>query len=184
CIRGMRFGCLVGWVEPPQRRNPSNDIAPSLLLGRAPDITSPRLHRPPPLTPPHHASRGGRGTRRAERNNMRTEEPRPVRLEDYRPPDWLGKTRRRDVAPNPTATRVRARLALEPNPKATPGAPLVLDGDGLTLKNLALDGAPLAADHYTATPDQLTVPAPARPLTLDVETIVDPSANTQLMGLY
>jgi aminopeptidase N len=115
---------------------------------------------------------------------MRTEEPRPVRLEDYRPPDWLVKTVDLDVSLHPTATRVRARLALEPNPKGTPGAPLVLDGDGLSLKSLALDGAPLASDAYTATPDRLTVPAPARPLTLDIETLVDPSANTQLMGLY
>jgi aminopeptidase N len=115
---------------------------------------------------------------------MRPEEPRPVRLEDYRPPDWLVKSVDLDVSLHPTATRVRARLAFEPNPKGVPGAPLVLDGDGLTLKNLLLDGAPLAPDRYTASPDRLTVTAPARPLTLNIETLVDPSANTQLMGLY
>ena len=63
---------------------------------------------------------------------MRTEEPRPVRLEDYRPPDWLVTTVDLDVSLHPTATRVRARLTLEPNPNGTAGAPLVLDGDGLT----------------------------------------------------
>ncbi|MBV9426109.1 MAG: aminopeptidase N [Bradyrhizobiaceae bacterium] len=115
---------------------------------------------------------------------MRTEEPRPVRLEDYRPPDWLVKTVDLDVSLHPTATRVRARLALEPNPKGAPDAPLVLDCDGLTLKNLALDGAPLASDAYTATPGRLAIIAPWRALTLDIETHVDPSANTQLMGLY
>jgi len=115
---------------------------------------------------------------------MRTEEPRPVRLEDYRPPDWLVKTVDLDVSLHATATRVRARLVLEPNPKGAPGAPVVLDGDGLALKSLALDGAPLAPDRYTATPDRLTLAAPARPLSVDVETLVDPSANTQLMGLY
>jgi aminopeptidase N len=115
---------------------------------------------------------------------MRTEEPRPVRLEDYRPPDWLVKTVDLDVSLHPTATRVLARLTLEPNPQGAPGAPVVLDGDGLTLKSIVRDGAPLSADAYTATPDRLTLHAPARPLTLDIETIVDPSANTQLMGLY
>ena len=115
---------------------------------------------------------------------MRTEEPRPVRLEEYRPPDWLVKTVDLDVSLHATATRVRARLVLEPNPKGAPGAPVVLDGDGLALKSLALDGAPLAPDRYTATPDRLTLAAPARPLSVDVETLVDPSANTQLMGLY
>jgi aminopeptidase N len=115
---------------------------------------------------------------------MRTEEPRPVRLEDYRPPDWLVNTVDLDVSLDKTATRVRATLALEPNPQGVAGAPLVLDGDGLTLASLKLDGKVLAADEYTATPDRFTLRAPARPLTLEIETIVDPSANTQLMGLY
>jgi len=47
---------------------------------------------------------------------MRTETAKPVRLEDYRPPDWLVETVDLDVALNPTATRVRAMLSLKPNP--------------------------------------------------------------------
>ena len=47
---------------------------------------------------------------------------------------------------DPTATRVRATLQLRPNPKAAAPAPLVLDGDGLTLVSLKLDGEPLAPD--------------------------------------
>jgi aminopeptidase N len=108
----------------------------------------------------------------------------PVRLEDYRPPDWLVETVDLDVSLDPKATRVRAALKLKPNPDGAAGSPLVLDGDGLTLASLKLDGATLPAERYTATPDRLTIDAPARPLTLDIETIVDPSANTQLMGLY
>src|SRR6185503_10077626 len=55
----------------------------------------------------------------------------------------------------------------------------------LTLTALALDGAALPAERFTATPDSLTIPAPPRrPFRLDIETILDPSANTQLMGLY
>src|SRR5580704_12315907 len=114
---------------------------------------------------------------------MRTDTA-PVRLEDYRPPDWLVKTVDLDVSLDETTTRVRATLALEPNPAGVAGAPLVLDGDELTLSSLALDGAPLAADRYSATPGRLSIAAPARPLRLDIETNVDPSANTQLMGLY
>jgi aminopeptidase N len=108
----------------------------------------------------------------------------PVRLEDYRPPDWLVKSVDLDVSLDPTATRVRATLSLEPNPAGVAAVPVVLDGDGLTLTGLELDGVTLPADRYTATPDRLTIAVPARPLRLDVETIVDPSANTQLMGLY
>jgi aminopeptidase N len=116
---------------------------------------------------------------------MRTEQARPVRLEDYRPPDWLVETVELDVSLDPKATRVRARLALKPNPKAAAPAPLVLDGDGLALKSLRLDGETLAPELYSAEADRLTiVQPPQRPLRLEIETILDPSANTQLMGLY
>src|SRR5262245_47022044 len=115
---------------------------------------------------------------------MRTEEPRPVRLEDYRPPDWRVDTVELDVSLDPAATRVRATLALAPNSGGAP-APLVLDGDGLRLAALKLDGAPLPHEQYVATPDRLTLAQPPqRPFRLEIETVVDPSANTQLMGLY
>jgi aminopeptidase N len=117
-------------------------------------------------------------------NMVMPAEHAPVRLEDYRPPDWLVETVDLDVSLDPTATRVHAALKLRPNPDGAAGAPLVLDGDGLTLTGLALDGVALPADRYSATPDRLTIVVPPRPLTLAIETIVDPSANTQLMGLY
>src|SRR5262247_3799896 len=116
---------------------------------------------------------------------MRTDEPRPVRLQDYRPPDWLVDTVELDVALAPSATRVRASLLLKPNPKAAAPAPLLLDGDDLKLVALSLDGEPLAPEHYVATPDSLTIAQPPqRPFRLEIETVVDPSANTQLSGLY
>ena len=116
---------------------------------------------------------------------MRTEEARPVRLENYRPPDWLVETVELDVSLDPRATRVRATLELKPN--GTGGAParLTLDGDGLSLVALKLDGAALPPEHYVATPDRLTIAQPPhRPFRLEIETMVDPSANTQLSGLY
>ena len=116
---------------------------------------------------------------------MRTEEARPVRLEDYRPPDWLVDTVELDVALDPTATRVRATLMLKPNGNSTTPAPLMLDGDGLSLIALKLDGDPLPPEHYVATADRLTIAqVPHRPFRLEIETVVDPSANTQLSGLY
>jgi aminopeptidase N len=115
---------------------------------------------------------------------MRTEQANPVRLEDYRPPDWLIETVELDVALHPTATRVRATLKLTPNPESKP-APIVLDGDGLTLVSLKLDGSVMHPDQYVATPDSLTIAQPpAGTCYLQIETSVDPSANTKLMGLY
>ena len=116
---------------------------------------------------------------------MRTEEARPVRLEDYRQPDWLVETVELDVTLDPVATRVRATLTLRPNGKRAAPAPLMLDGDALELRALKLDGAALPLEQFVATTDRLTIAQPPhRPFRLEIETVVDPSANTQLMGLY
>jgi len=115
---------------------------------------------------------------------MRTDIAQPIRLEDYRRPDWLVDTVHLDVSLHPSGTRVRATLALRPNPQV-PAAPLVLDGDGLSLTSLKIDGAEATPDGYVATPERLTIAQPpAKPFTLEIETTIDPSANTQLSGLY
>ena len=115
---------------------------------------------------------------------MRTEEPRPVRLKDYRPPDWLIETVDLDLSLDPTATTVRAKLRLKPN-GAGPPAPLLLDGEELKLRSLAIDGRPLPEGSFLVTPERLTIAQPPnRPFELTIETIVDPTNNTQLMGLY
>ncbi len=115
---------------------------------------------------------------------MRTEEPRPIRLKDYREPDWLIDTVELDVSLDATATTVRAKLKLRPNSAGVP-APLVLDGEELKLRPLVLDGKPLPAENFVATPERLTIAQPPnRAFELEIETVVDPSANTQLMGLY
>ena len=116
---------------------------------------------------------------------MRTEQARPIRLENYRPPDWLVETVALDIALHPTRSRVRSKLKLKPNPQAASAAPLVLDGDELNLVSIKLDGKELNPDTFTATPDGLTIPQPPqREFVLEIETVVDPTNNTQLMGLY
>jgi len=116
---------------------------------------------------------------------MRTEEARPVHLEDYRPPDWLVETVELDVSLDPTATQVRAALTLRPNGNGAAPAPLMLDGESLKLRALKLDGAALPPEQFVATPERLTIAQPPqRRFRLEIETVVDPSANTQLLGLY
>jgi len=115
---------------------------------------------------------------------MRTEEPRPFRLKDYRPPDWLIETVDLDVSLDPTATIVRATLWVTPNSAGRP-APLILDGEDLKLRLLTFDGTPLPAANFVATPDRLTIAQPPRrAFELVIETVIDPAANSQLMGLY
>ncbi|MFN3687924.1 aminopeptidase N [Salinarimonas sp.] len=116
---------------------------------------------------------------------MRTDTPQTVRLEEYRPSDFLIPRIALDIVLAPRETRVRATLSLEPNPAGRAGVPLVLDGDELALVSIALDGAPLPESAYEAGPDRLILrEPPARPFTLAIETQVDPTGNTKLMGLY
>ncbi len=107
----------------------------------------------------------------------------PFRLADYAPPAYRIDTVHLDFRLDRTATRVIARLAMRPA-KDAPG-PLELIGDELVLTALRLDGQTLTPDRYSATPSLLTIDtAPDRPFTLEIETVIDPSANTKLMGLY
>ena len=108
----------------------------------------------------------------------------PVRLADYRPTDYLIDSVHLDISLNPIATRVISRLSLRPNPDGTAGAPLVLDGGDLKPFRVQLDNETLTVSEV-ATPDRLTIASPpARPFTLEIETLLDPSANTRLEGLY
>ncbi|MCE4222293.1 aminopeptidase N [Methylobacterium sp. C25] len=116
---------------------------------------------------------------------MRTETPPTIRLADYRPSDHLIDRVDLDIRLDPHASRVTAVLALRPNPEGKDGTPLILDGDELKLVAVALDGEVLLENAYTATPSGLTIHRPPqRPFTLSIETEIDPTANTKLMGLY
>ncbi len=112
---------------------------------------------------------------------MKTETA-PVRLADYRPPDFAIDTVHLDFHLDPHATRVTAQLAMRPT---NAGAALALDGDELKLVSVAIDGRPLGPDRYVASPDSLAIAdVPQVPFTLEIVTEIDPTANTKLMGLY
>ena len=115
---------------------------------------------------------------------MRTDQATPVRLSDYRVPDYLIDTVMLHVPLARHHTAIRARLSIRANPEGRGGA-LLLDGDGLVLKAARLDGTPLSPERYTATADRFTLrEPPATPFVLDIETQLDPAANLKLMGLY
>src|SRR5689334_11708567 len=107
---------------------------------------------------------------------MRTDFAEPVRLKDYRVPDYLIDKVDLDVKLYPAATRVFARFAIRPNPLGRANAALVLDGDGLFATKIALNGRALDLHQTKAwngvvTPDQCTLNAPPnRPFMLEIET--------------
>ncbi|TGS15481.1 aminopeptidase N, partial [Mesorhizobium sp. M1C.F.Ca.ET.187.01.1.1] len=79
-----------------------------------------------------------------------------------------------------------AILTVERREGISESAPLVLDGDGLTLKRVEIDGKTVKAADLLASPDQLTLlkPPAARRFQLLIETELAPAGNEALMGLY
>ncbi len=110
--------------------------------------------------------------------------PKAIRLADYRAPlyriDHVDLSFRLD----PKRTIVKSRLAIRRANCAEPGAPLVLDGEGLDLIKVAIDEDALDASEYALTDKTLTIKAPPQAFTLDIETACSPEANTALSGLY
>jgi aminopeptidase N len=109
---------------------------------------------------------------------MRTETPLPVRLADYRPPSHLIDTVHLDFDLQPSATRVKATLAVRRNGESDQ---LVLDGEGLKTLSVTVDGQPFA---YDEAPETLTLTGLPEAFTLETEVEIDPAGNTALMGLY
>ncbi|MBP2446715.1 aminopeptidase N [Rhizobium leguminosarum] len=117
---------------------------------------------------------------------MRTDTGQVIHLADYRPTDFVLERVDLTFELDPTETKVEARLIFHRRPGADPAAPIVLDGDELTLSGLLFDQVELDPSRYDATAESLTVrdlPESA-PFELTITTIVNPEANTQLMGLY
>jgi aminopeptidase N len=112
--------------------------------------------------------------------------PHPVRLADYRPPDFLIDTVDLVFELGERRTRVKSHLGIRRNPEVSrEGAPLRLDGDALELVSLALDGGTVGANRYQLLPDGgLVFPDVPDAFALDLETLVDPEGNTALSGLY
>lgn len=121
---------------------------------------------------------------------MNDQTPQITFLRDYQPSPYLIDRVNLDIALHPTATRVVATLEMRHNPLRSAemkleSIPLVLDADELTLESIMLNGAVLPQDAYTVTPKSLTLHRPPlRSFRLEIVTIVNPTANTHLMGIY
>ncbi|MGQ4272488.1 aminopeptidase N [Terrihabitans sp. B22-R8] len=117
---------------------------------------------------------------------MRSEDPRAIKLSDYRAPDFLIDEVDLDVSLDGANTRIVAELALRPNSAGEAGRALVLNGDELRLAEpVLLDGASIPDGEIDVTADRLVLHnPPSEPFRLRIVTALDPAANTKLMGLY
>ncbi len=111
--------------------------------------------------------------------------PRTIYLKDYTPPAYLVDTIDLHFELDEEATCVRSRMHIRRNEAAQSGAaPLQLDGSHQTLLGIKLDGEPLAAEAYQLNEEQLLIPQVPDQFHLEIETQINPRANTALEGLY
>ena len=102
-----------------------------------------------------------------------------INRSDYRAPDWLVETVHLDFNLAVDATTVAATLDIKRN--GSHDRPLMLDEDGALPDTLAIDGAAMA---YTRKDRCVVVPIAGDSATVTFTTTIDPSANSQLMGLF
>ncbi len=98
---------------------------------------------------------------------------------DYRPPDYWVREVALDVALDPAATRVRARLSVERN--GDHDRPLRLSGDGLEPLAVRVDGGDAS---WSMEGETLVVALDGATAEVETEVEIAPTTNSQLMGLY
>ncbi|TBW59557.1 aminopeptidase N [Marinobacter halodurans] len=115
---------------------------------------------------------------------MRTSQPRTIYLKDYKVPPYLVDHVDLRFELFEEGTRVYNSMEIRRNPDADPGQPLELDGEGLELEGLTVNGLPLAPSDFEVTSGGLRIEKVSDAFTLGVVTWILPQDNTRLEGLY
>ena len=116
---------------------------------------------------------------------MRDATPQAIHLQDYLPPAFRISKVHLDVDIREGEVTIRSTLDVARNEEAKrPDAPLVLDGEGLELVRVAIDGRALGAAEYRVDDTHLTVARVPDAFTIETVVRFDPWKNTRLEGLY
>ena len=107
-------------------------------------------------------------------------EPKIIRREDYTPPDWLVPDIALDFDLSPSKTSIKSKLSVTRTSNHT--RPLILDGDGLTVRAMRIDRK--VTNDWHRDGDRLVIPLTADTATIETEVELAPEQNTKLMGLY
>ncbi|MFC5741568.1 aminopeptidase N [Dyella tabacisoli] len=106
----------------------------------------------------------------------------PILLSDYRAPAWQVEQIELDFDLGIDATQVRSCLRLRRD--STQATPLCLDGEGLELLTIMLDGQLLSPDDYRYADNVLEIDHAHDGSVLETRVRLNPAANTALEGLY
>lgn len=100
---------------------------------------------------------------------------------DYVAPHYRLPKTELDFTLHPTKTRVKARLTFTDYDTTKP---LVLNGQYMTLLSIRLNGREVPASAYRLDDKTLTLSPKEKEFILETEVLINPEANTRLMGLY
>ena len=115
---------------------------------------------------------------------MKDGQPVTTQRLDYQPPShWIERTDLRFEL-DPTATVVRSRLQVRRNRAVEGGAGLRLDGVGLELLSVEIDGRRLSNNEYLVDAEGLDLFQLPDECEVSCVTRISPDANTSLEGLY
>lgn len=116
---------------------------------------------------------------------MKDAQPKTIHLKDYQVPDFLIDKTELHFTLDPNATVVKARLSLRRNPAANrDDSALVLNGQQMKLKSVALDDIALAQGAYRVDAESLVIENCGNEFVLETVVEIDPESNTSLEGLY
>lgn len=116
---------------------------------------------------------------------MKDAQPKAIYLKDYQVPPFLIEQTKLNFDLQDGITEVTSVLTMKRNPDSgQSNAPLVLDGQHLELKSLAVNGEAVAESNYTTDSESLTVNQVPDAFELTVVTHIKPHENTALEGLY
>lgn len=116
---------------------------------------------------------------------MLRDTPKTTYLKDYSPPEFLIDSADLRFDLHEQQTLVSSRLRIRRNPAASvTDDGLYLHGEGLELRSLFIDGAPLAEDAYLLEPGGLRILQAADRFVFESEVSIKPQENTALEGLY
>jgi len=108
-----------------------------------------------------------------------------IYLKDYTPPPYLVTTIALRFELDEKNTLVHSTMALSRNPQVDgKKLPLELDGEKLSLQSVKLDGVLLKKDEYTYDGQTLRIDHVPSSFRLEIATMINPSENTELEGLY
>ena len=111
---------------------------------------------------------------------MKDAAPQTIFLSDYTPFGFVIDSVALTFVLDPTATRVKSKIAFRPNPDAT-GRDFFLHGQEVKLISASIDGTTVDPD---VTPDGLRCTVPDAPFIWEAEVEISPQTNTALEGLY